>query len=131
MSASIGGWIVAWIVVAAVIAALDGLWLGRLAKGFYRRHLRPILRPKPDVVAAGLFYVVYVTGVVFLAIEPATSGLGALARGAALGALCYATYDLTNRATIRPFPWTVVVADIAWGTSMTAVASWAGWMAAS
>lgn len=109
--------------VAVVLAVLDGVWLSLASKRFYRRHLGPIMRERPDVVAAGLFYALYLLGVVVLAVAPADTVASALARGALLGAVAYGTYDLTNRATIQPFPWVVVVVDMVWGSFLTATAA--------
>lgn len=111
------------LVVAGVIGVLDGLWLGVVAKRMYFDILGPILRQPFDRVAAGLFYVLYVGGVVVLAVAPADDVAGAALRGLVLGAVAYGTYDLTNRATIQPFPWKLVVVDIAWGSALTTAAA--------
>jgi uncharacterized membrane protein len=127
---SAGDWLLAAASVAAAIAVLDGVWLSAIAKRFYRREIGTILRTPFDAVAAGLFYVVYVGGVVGLAIEPSNTSTEAAVRAAALGFVAYATYDLTNRATITPFSWRLVAVDVTWGTSMTCVAGWLGSLSA-
>jgi len=71
------------------------------------------------MVAAVLFYIVYVTGIVLIAVEPATTWQTAFGLGALLGFVAYATYDLTNRATLEGFPWKIVAIDLTWGTALT------------
>jgi len=108
-------------VAAVTMGVLDGVWLAVVAKSFYRTQLGPILRRKFDGVAAGLFYVLYVIGVVALAVGPADSVANAALRGAVLGLVAYGTYDLTNRATVTPFPWRLALVDMTWGTVLTAI----------
>ena len=118
-------WIVAWIVAAVVFGALDALWLGWAGKNFYRPHLGDLLAQSFRLVPALAFYVAYVSAMVWFAVRPGLSGgAGAAAlNGALLGAICYATYDLTNQATLRHWSTTVTIADIAWGAFATAVAA--------
>jgi len=80
-------------------------------------------------VAAAAFYVLYLAGLVVLVVLPATGASDALLRGALFGLVAYATYDLTNQATLRDWPWIVTLADLAWGTFVTAVASVAAYAA--
>ena len=84
--------------------------------------------------AAIAFYLIYVAGIVALAIVPAlreSSGMRAVAMGATLGFVAYATYDLTNQATLRVWPLHLTLIDLAWGTLLTAAASWGGYWLAS
>ncbi len=102
--------------------AIDMVWLGLIAKNFYRNKLAHVL--SPDVVwpAAIVFYLLYIAGIVYFAINPAlkeASWQMALINGALLGGLCYATYDLTNMATIAKWPIEIVVVDILWGMFLT------------
>lgn len=118
---------------AATMLALDLLWLGVIAKGFYARHMGDLLRPDVRWVPALLFYALYVTAVMVFVVSPAVErrALGrALALGAFFGLAAYATFDLTSLALIRNFPVTVVVADLAWGMLLTATAAAAGYLAA-
>jgi uncharacterized membrane protein len=108
-------------VAAGVMAVLDGLWLSKLARSFYRHELGTSMRPKPDLVAAGAFYVVYVVAVVVLCVRSSDSVTVALGRGAMMGLAAYGTYDLTNRATLHHFSWRLAVVDMAWGTILSAV----------
>lgn len=121
-------WVLASLAVAVTLGVLDGLWLGVVAKDVYRRALRPIMRDPVDRVAALGFYLLYVGAVMTLAVQPADDLVEAITRGALLGLAAYGTYDLTNRATIRPFPWSLVALDMAWGTVLTTAAATAGYV---
>jgi uncharacterized membrane protein len=84
---------------------------------------------RPVIWAAVLFYVLYLLGVVVLAVLPAVDGGGWMAAartGAVLGLVAYATYDLTNQATLRDWPVQITVLDLIWGTFVTTVAATAG-----
>jgi uncharacterized membrane protein len=117
---------------AATMLALDLLWLGVVAKGFYATHLSSLLRPEVKWAPALLFYALYVTAVVVFVVMPAAerNSLGrAIAMGAFFGLAAYATYDLTSMALIRDFPLIVVVVDLAWGVVITTIASTVGYFA--
>ena len=107
-----------------VFLVVDLLWLGVVAKGFYRRNLRFVLSEDVNWYAASAFYLIYVAGILFFAVRPAIAS-HALSDAALLGALfgffTYATYDLTNMATIRGWPIAIVVVDIIWGVLLCAV----------
>jgi uncharacterized membrane protein len=115
-----------------VMAVLDGIWLGAVARGFYRRHLGYLMADTPNWAAAGAFYVLYAIGVAVFAVQPgvdAGSALSALWRGALFGLVAYATYDLTNMATVRGWPAILTVVDLSWGTVLSAaVAGSATWV---
>ena len=119
-----------------VFFLIDMLWLGIVARGFYRRNLANILSPDVHWPAAFIFYFIYVAGIIFFAVRPAVSE-GSLGNAALLGALfgffTYATYDLTNMATIKKWPVVIVVVDMAWGVclcTLVALSSFtiAGWL---
>jgi len=117
----------------AAMFALDLVWLGIVAKGFYARHMGSLLRPDVKWVPALLFYVVYVAAIVVFVVMPAAErrSLGrALAMGAFFGLAAYATYDLTSLALIRDFPMIVVLVDLAWGVVLTTVAAAVGYAVA-
>ncbi len=119
-------WIAALVAAAVTMGVLDGLWLGVVAKGLYRRELGGVMRDSPNVVAAALFYVLYVVGVVVIAVGQ-FEGIGTVALvGAGLGALAYGTYDLTSMATTKGYTWTITVVDLLWGTALTAAVAAAG-----
>ena len=120
-----------------VFLAIDMVWLGVLAKGFYQRHLGDLLRPDVRWGAALLFYLIFVGGVLLFAVLPALERASfryAVLLGGLFGMIAYATYDLTNLATLRGFPPIVAVVDMVWGFVLTAVVAGAGykiagWMA--
>ena len=111
----------------ATMFALDLLWLGVVAKGFYAKHLGSLLRPDVKWVPALLFYLLYVAAVVVFVVMPALGR--AIGMGAFFGLAAYATYDLTSMALIRDFPLIVVLVDLAWGVVLTTIASSAGYLA--
>lgn len=129
---SFGKLIVIYGATAAAFLAIDIVWLSTMTSRFYQPRLGELLSPKPNMAVAGLFYLVYVIGLVALAVVPALREgalMGALWRGALFGFIAYATYDLTNLATLRDWPWDLTVVDIVWGTSLNTVASAAGYLA--
>jgi uncharacterized membrane protein len=104
------------------------LWLGLVARTFYRKYLGFLLSPSPNWTAAILFYLLFIAGLLIFAVVPglqANSFGKALLLGALFGLLTYATYDLTNLATIKDWPLIVTVVDLVWGvvlaSSVTAV----------
>lgn len=126
-------WIVAFIAAAVAFGTLDAVWLKWAGPNFYRARLRDILAENFRIVPALVFYLAYVVAIVWFAVRPGlASGLGSAAlNGALLGAICYATYDLTNQATMRHWSTTVTVVDICWGAAATAFAATAATLAAS
>ena len=118
-------WIVAFIAAALAFGALDALWLGWAGNNFYRPRLGDMLADSFRMAPALVFYVAYIAGIVWFAVRPGLAGgIGQAAlNGALLGALCYATYDLTNQATLRQWSTTITVVDIIWGAFATCVAA--------
>jgi uncharacterized membrane protein len=125
---------IAYAAAAVIFLALDAIWLTTMADRLYRPALGDLLRERFALGPAALFYVIYLIGVVVFAVMPALqqrSGSTALGLGALLGLVAYATYDLTNQATLKGWPWQVTLADLCWGTAVTAVsAGGAYWIAA-
>ena len=111
-----------YIIAALLFLILDSIWLGILAREMYQVKLGPVVNLEFDFGVAAFFYLFYIAGMVFFAIKPALeegSSRRALINGMALGGLCYATYDLTNMATIANWPLYVVIADILSGMFIT------------
>ncbi len=111
---------------AAIFLAIDFVWLSLVAKNFYRKELGPLMLANPNFVAAGIFYVIFTVAAVMFVIQPAVekgSWQHALGYGALFGLVTYATYDLTNLATLKGFSPKLVVVDLIWGTSVSAVTS--------
>jgi uncharacterized membrane protein len=106
--------------------AVDLLWLGVVARSFYRDQLGHLMRPEVNWAAALAFYALFVAGIVILAVWPAVekeSLARALALGALLGLVSYAAYDLTNLATLQDFPLTMALVDLVWGAFLCATVS--------
>lgn len=109
-----------FLVAAIIMLAIDSLWLSVIANKLYKSRLGFLLRDKPDFAAAGLFYVLYIVGVTVLVLVPATSVLNATLSGGLFGLVAYATYDLTNQATVKNWPKLITVVDLLWGGALTA-----------
>ncbi|MDH3254732.1 MAG: DUF2177 family protein [Acidobacteriota bacterium] len=102
---------------------IDLLWLGVIARSFYRSELGHLMRGDVNWAAAVAFYVVFVLGIVVLVVWPAMereSLAQALLLGALFGLVTYAAYDLTNLATLEGFPLRLVVVDMIWGMALCA-----------
>lgn len=111
---------------------IDMVWLGLLAKSFYKKHLGFLLSPSPNWTAATIFYLLFVAGLVIFVVVPAIrsgSFSGVLLKGALFGLITYATYDLTNLATIRDWPLVVTVVDMLWGILLSALVGSIGYFA--
>jgi uncharacterized membrane protein len=124
--------IVAYAVTAIVFLGLDALWLSQLALGMYRRELGGLLLEQPNLLIAGVFYLLFAAGIVLLVVFPALNGGGWMAAawmGALLGLVAYGTYDITNLSTVRGWSLTVTLADLVWGTVLTAVSAVAATLA--
>ena len=124
---------IAFVSTAVVFLALDFVWLGVIAKDFYRSQLGPLLLEKPLLGVAVAFYLLYAIGIVTFAVAPALtadSWLWAMTAGAFFGLVAYSTYDLTNLATLRGWSINLALVDIAWGACVTSVASMAGFFGA-
>lgn len=116
---------------AAVFLALDVVWLTTIALGLYRRELGGLLLDKPSLAISAGFYLIYVVGIVFFCVVPALNGgnwVNALVSGAVLGLVAYGTYDITNLATLKNWSTTVAIADLSWGTALTAISATAGYL---
>ncbi len=121
-------YVVLYLVTLAVLTALDFLFLGIVAKGFFLSQVGDMLgeiRPGPAV----LFYLLYVVGVlIFVSGSASATWPSTLVYGALFGLFCYATFDLTSLALLRHWTWPVAAVDVSWGAAVTAFASTAGLM---
>ena len=121
--------LIAYVGTAVVFLALDAVWLTTMADRLYRPALGELMLERFSPAPAVAFYMLYIVGIVVFAIAPSLGDegwVGALWRGALLGLIAYATYDLTNQATLRGWAWRVTVADLCWGTFATAAAAAVG-----
>jgi uncharacterized membrane protein len=118
-----------WLAAGLTFLALDAIWLSQMAPRHYIPAIREIMKPQFNVPAAGAFYGLYVTGIVFFAIAPALER-GGVMRAATLGALfglfAYGTYNLTNLSTLRGWTLKLALLDMSWGAVVTACAAAAG-----
>lgn len=121
-----------YLVSLAAFLALDALWLGAVARGFYKRELGHLLAPDVRWAAAGIFYMLYVAGVLVLVVFPHLYAppWRTVLLGAVFGLCAYAAYDLTNLATLARWPVAMTVVDMVWGTVLTGVTAAVGRQAA-
>lgn len=112
-----------FVIALIVFLMLDAVWLGFVARTFYRNQLGDLLTSRPNWWAAAVFYLMFVFGMIVFVIEPSVHA-GSIGKAALLGALfgliTYGTYDLTNQATISKWPLLVTVVDMTWGTVLAA-----------
>jgi uncharacterized membrane protein len=114
---------VGYLAALVALAILDALWLGLASREFYKARLGQLLLEQPNWYAAILFYLIHALGIVVFAVPLAGSLVSAALYGALFGFCVYAAYDLTNLATLRGWPMTVSLVDLAWGTVVTAAAA--------
>jgi len=115
-----------YLTTLAVFFLIDMVWLGVVSKGFYRKHLGPFMGPKVVWPAAVLFYLLFIGGLLVFVVRPALvrgEPLQALFLGALFGLISYATYDLTNLATLKDWPLVVTVVDLVWGSVLGGLVS--------
>ncbi|MBE5982642.1 MAG: DUF2177 family protein [Paenibacillaceae bacterium] len=120
------GAIKTYFITLAVFFLIDMLWLAVVAKELYRKELGFLMSDKPNLVAAVIFYLVFILGLIFFVINPALnkeSWKYALLAGMLFGFITYSTYDLTNLATIKNWPLKITVIDLIWGSSLGGVVS--------
>lgn len=109
-----------------VFFIIDMIWLGLVAKNFYRNQIGFLLKTDVNWTAAIIFYLLFIGGLVFFAIQPSVikqSIWQVLLTGAFFGFITYATYDLTNLATLKNWPLLVTIVDLIWGTVLGALVS--------
>lgn len=127
-------YLLAYISTAVVFFGLDFIWLSRVATSFYKSRIGDLMLAQPNFMAAGLFYLFYIAGIVYFAVAPALNGgnwVSALVSGAILGFIAYGTYDMTNLSTLKNWSLSVSVVDMAWGTVLTGLAAAAGYLVTS
>lgn len=122
-----------YVATLIVFAGIDFVWLGFVAQGYYRSQIGHLLADPFLLGPAVAFYLIYAVGLVFFAVMPAaaTGGVGkGFLLGAAFGFFCYATYDLTNLATLKNWSLQLSLVDMAWGSLLSGVSAAAGvWVA--
>lgn len=117
----------AYVTSLGIMAVIDAAWLGLVAPKFYKKHIGFIMTNKPDWLAAVAFYLLFILGVTVFVVYPGWKNADSLIKisllGALFGLVTYATYDLTNQATLKNWPRIVTVVDLLWGTALTAAVS--------
>jgi uncharacterized membrane protein len=119
-------WLLLWLAAGILFLAIDMIWLLWLGRGIYVSEIGGLLRDPPNLAAAGLFYILYITGLMIMVVWPAhqaQSVTQALLYGAVLGAMAYGTYDLTNLAVLKGFTTKIAIIDLIWGTVLTSSVS--------
>ena len=122
--------IISYILTVIVFLAIDLVWLGLIAKNIYQKYMGELLSEHVNWTAAIIFYLIFIVGIFIFVIIPSVekhSLLRAVLLGAIFGFITYATYDLTNYATLKGFPLTIVFIDLAWGAVLTSMVSVAGY----
>ena len=126
---NIKGILISYLLTFIVFLMIDMLWLGVVAKNIYQKYLGGFLTDNVNWTAAFIFYFIYVVGISIFAIYPSVNkGLvyQAILMGALFGFFTYATYDLTNLATLKGWPLSIVIIDIIWGSVLSALVSFSG-----
>lgn len=122
-------YLAAYAATAIVMVALDLLWLGVIARSVYQQGIGHLMAEQPNIPVAVLFYAVFALGLMFFAVAPFGVGAGwsrTIVAAALFGFFAYATYDLTNLATLRNWPVGVSLLDMAWGTVVSVASAAAG-----
>lgn len=115
-----------YFVILVIFLAIDMVWLTVIAKTLYAQRLGYLMAAKPNLVAALLFYLLFALGLQFFVLNPALasgSWKAALLPGLFFGLVTYATYDLTNLATVKDWPALITVIDLAWGAAVSGLTS--------
>jgi len=123
------GPIISYVLTAMVFFAIDLTWLGLVAKNMYNRNIGHLMSAQVNWVAAVVFYLAFIVGIQVFAVYPSVdkdSLLRAVVLGALFGFFTYSTYDLTNLATLKDWPLSITIVDIAWGMVLTSVVSAVG-----
>ncbi len=120
-----------YLATLVAFTAIDAVWLGVVARTFYRKHLGFLMAPNPNWLAAIVFYLLFVVGILVFVVVPGLKGDSVkvtLLRAALFGLIAYATYDLTNLATVRDWPVLVAAVDMTWGAVLSVAVSFASLM---
>jgi len=120
-----------YLVLLAAFFAIDMLWLGVVARSFYQQSLGFLMAPNPNWFAAAIFYLLFIVGILFFVVVPGLENGSlkvTLLRAALFGSITYATYDLTNLATIKDWPVLITVVDLMWGTFLSVTVSLVGFV---
>lgn len=113
-----------WLVALVSSSIIDAVWLFIVARGFYTKQIGHLMAAAPDWLPVAVYYPLFSAALVYFAVLPGIAS-GSMMRtvlmGAAFGFVAYATYDLTNQATLKDWPLVMTLVDIAWGTFLSAI----------
>jgi uncharacterized membrane protein len=129
LKASMNKYLAAYGGTAVVLLALDALWLGVIAKPLYQQGIGHLMAAAPNIPVALAFYLLFPVGLLVFAVAPLTaphSWTTTLTMAALFGFFTYATYDLSNWATLKDWPWQLSLIDIAWGSFLSAASAAGG-----
>ncbi len=115
-----------YLIAIVVFTLIDLVWLVFISRKLYQDKIGHLMAPKVNFAAAAIFYLLFIAGMVFFVINPAVerqSVLYGLGVGALFGLITYATYDLTNLATLRDWPVSITIIDLVWGSFVTGTTS--------
>lgn len=115
-----------YLIAMPVFLGIDMIWLTLVAKNFYAKHIGYLMAKNPNLPAAFIFYLLFIAGLIVFVIAPALDKkiwTHALVMGAFFGLITYATYDLTNLATIKNWPLIITIVDLIWGMTLSASVS--------
>lgn len=118
-------------VAFAVFMVIDMIWLGIVARKLYKEQIGFLLKTDVNWIAALAFYMLYVVGILFFVLEPAFaagSAIYALLAGMFFGFITYATYDLTNLATLKDWPLLITFVDLAWGSALGGLTAYVSYL---
>jgi uncharacterized membrane protein len=126
-----------YLATLAVFFAVDMIWLVVISRSFYKKHLGFLMAPDINWYAALIFYFLFIFGILIFVVLPGLKENDLpvmLLKAAFFGLITYATYDLTNLATVKDWPLIITLVDLAWGMVLTTTVSLAGyfigrWMA--
>lgn len=111
-----------YLIAFVIFLLIDFIWLAFVAKDVYRKYLGFLMKDSPNYVAAIIFYLVFIVGLVYFVIMPGieAQSIGKILLGGVLfGFITYATYDLTNLATVKDWPLTITIIDLIWGSFLS------------
>lgn len=121
-----------YVITLVAFFIIDMIWLGVVARTLYSKHLGFLMAPNPNWLAAILFYLLFIVGILVFVVAPGLKDNSlpmTLLRAALFGLITYATYDLTNLATVKDWPVLITVVDLIWGTVLSVAVSFVSFVA--
>ena len=113
-----------YLIAVVVFVILDAIWLGIISRNLYSKYLGYIMTETPNWIAAIIFYLLFIVGIVVFVVFPGIEEKNlwiSFGKAALFGLVTYATYDLTNLATIKSWPIQITIIDLIWGTFLSSI----------